>query len=58
MLIDDGTDKIECTNNVRVEGDVTANNRKNKLIFLYELDVSVDWKGRVEASMPDIFLVM
>lgn len=29
----------------QVEGDVTANNRKNKLILLYDLEVTIDWKG-------------
>lgn len=44
----DGPEKIVCTDNVRVEGDVTANNRKNKLILLYELEVFIDWKGTTE----------
>jgi hypothetical protein len=30
---------------LQVSGDVTANNRKNKLIFLYELEVNISWKG-------------
>ncbi|EGD72387.1 hypothetical protein PTSG_00408 [Salpingoeca rosetta] len=31
---------------VQVEGEATANNRKAKLIFFYELEVSMKWKGK------------
>eukprot|EP00043_Microstomoeca_roanoka_P005258 m.54580 g.54580 ORF g.54580 m.54580 type:complete len:340 (-) comp12880_c2_seq1:287-1306(-) len=31
---------------VQVEGEATANNRKAKLIFFYELQVGVKWKGK------------
>lgn len=49
-LLESGSDTILCTDSVKVEGDVTANNRKNKLIFLYELEVSIGWKGIYHVS--------
>lgn len=42
------TDQISCkTKTVTVSGDVSVNTRKKKTILFYELDVTVQWEGRV-----------
>lgn len=32
----------------KCEGEARANNRKGKLIFFYEWDIAVKWKGELE----------
>jgi len=37
-------------NNVNTKGEVTVNTRKKKVIFLYELDVTLKWEGEIKGS--------
>eukprot|EP01118_Nematostelium_gracile_P010469 TRINITY_DN360_c0_g1_i1.p1 TRINITY_DN360_c0_g1~~TRINITY_DN360_c0_g1_i1.p1 ORF type:complete len:347 (-),score=90.34 TRINITY_DN360_c0_g1_i1:4-1044(-) len=46
-------DKITCTtSDVTCKGEVSVNTRKQKTIFLYELDVGFKWEGELR-SKPD-----
>lgn len=38
----------------KIEGDAVANNRKGKLIFFYEWDMTISWKGKVDGSDKEI----
>lgn len=38
----------------KVEGEASANNRKGKLIFFYEWNLELKWKGALKAAMDDI----
>uniref|UniRef100_A0A1B6E8U8 Activator of Hsp90 ATPase AHSA1-like N-terminal domain-containing protein n=1 Tax=Clastoptera arizonana TaxID=38151 RepID=A0A1B6E8U8_9HEMI len=38
----------------KIEGDAVANNRKGKLIFFYEWDITISWKGKVDGSSNEI----
>lgn len=43
--IEKGSIKVELTEFAKFEGEATANNRKAKLIFLYEWDMEIKFKG-------------
>lgn len=34
----------------KMEGEAVANNRKGKLIFFYEWDLTITWKGRLNGG--------
>lgn len=34
----------------KIEGEAVANNRKGKLIFFYEWDMTITWKGRLNGA--------
>lgn len=35
----------------KIEGEAVANNRKGKLIFFYEWDITLSWKGRLKGGI-------
>ncbi|XP_014251204.1 activator of 90 kDa heat shock protein ATPase homolog 1 [Cimex lectularius] len=37
----------------RIEGEAVANNRKGKLIFFYEWDMTLTWKGRLKGGTKE-----
>jgi hypothetical protein len=41
----------------KIEGEASANNRKGKLIFFYEWEVTGEWKGKLQSEVMLIFLV-
>lgn len=43
--IEEGPASVELTNMKKLEGEATANNRKAKLIFLYEWDIEIEFVG-------------
>lgn len=45
LLLEEDLGSVVLAETVTVEGDATANNRKGKLIFFYELTLKVDWNG-------------
>ena len=40
---------VECTVKElkKIEGEASANNRKGKLIFFYEWEITGEWKGNI-----------
>ncbi|KAI1707401.1 activator of hsp90 ATPase like protein 1-like protein domain-containing protein [Ditylenchus destructor] len=48
--IEKGSIKVELTEFAKFEGEATANNRKAKLIFLYEWDMEIKFKANVAGS--------
>lgn len=45
------SDVITATvNDVNTKGEVTVNTRKQKVIFLYELDVTLKWEGEIKGN--------
>ena len=40
----------EITKIEKCDGDASANNRKAKLIFFYEWDLRLEWKGKLNGS--------
>lgn len=34
----------------KMEGEAVANNRKGKLIFFYEWDLTISWKGKLNTE--------
>jgi len=50
------TDKIVCTTkNVTCKGEVSVNTRKQKTIFLYELEVNFKWEGELKSKPGKTF---
>ena len=45
IQIDDGSASVELTTIKKMEGEATANNRKAKLIFLFEWELEVNFIG-------------
>jgi len=41
----------EITKLTKVEGEASANNRKAKLIFFYEWELTADWKGKLHFTL-------
>lgn len=54
MVLESNVAKCEITKIESCEGEAVANNRKGKLIFFYEWDLSLNWKGRLSGSDKDI----
>jgi len=38
-------------NLTKIEGEASANNRKAKLIFFYEWELTADWKGKLPFAL-------
>lgn len=38
----------------KINGEATANNRKGKLIFFYEWDLTMKWEGRLIGGKEDV----
>lgn len=45
MQFEDGSASVELTSIKKMEGEATANNRKAKLIFLFEWELEVNFVG-------------
>lgn len=54
MVLESNVAKCEITKIESCEGEAVANNRKGKLIFFYEWDLSLSWKGRLSGSDKEI----
>ena len=39
----------------KIEGEARANNRKGKLIFFYEWEIAVKWKGHANGKDTEVF---
>jgi len=50
VIDDDKVGRAEITKIEKCEGDASANNRKAKLIFFYEWDLKLEWKGKLNGS--------
>ena len=44
--ITNSTDFVEITKVVKCDGDAYTNNRKGKVIIIYDLDIELEWKGK------------
>lgn len=48
MVLESDVAKCEIVNIETCEGEAVANNRKGKLIFFYEWDLTLAWKGQLK----------
>ncbi|KAF8385552.1 ahsa-1 [Pristionchus pacificus] len=54
LKFEDGSTSVELTSIKRMEGEATANNRKAKLIFLFEWELEVNFVGRIAGSEEEV----
>lgn len=54
MILENDVAKTEITKIETCEGEAVANNRKGKLIFFYEWDLTLNWKGNLSGSDKEI----
>ncbi|GMS79296.1 hypothetical protein PENTCL1PPCAC_30352 [Pristionchus entomophagus] len=54
LKFEDGSASVELTTIKKMEGEATANNRKAKLIFLFEWELEVNFVGRVAGSEDEV----
>ncbi|XP_037072328.1 activator of 90 kDa heat shock protein ATPase homolog 1-like [Pollicipes pollicipes] len=50
VIDDDKVGRAEVTKIEKCDGDASVNNRKAKLIFFYEWDLKLEWKGKLNGS--------
>ena len=48
-------DEITVTELCKCEGEARVNNRKAKLIFFYEWEIAVKWKGHANGKDTEVF---
>ncbi|GMT09679.1 hypothetical protein PFISCL1PPCAC_976, partial [Pristionchus fissidentatus] len=54
LKFEDGSASVELTTIKKMEGEATANNRKAKLIFLFEWELEVNFIGRIAGSEDEV----
>ncbi|XP_072031729.1 activator of 90 kDa heat shock protein ATPase homolog 1-like [Amphiura filiformis] len=54
VKVEDDIGECEVTEVSTLTGEATANNRKGKLIFFYEWDVKLEWKGIMKDGSSDV----
>ncbi|GMR58115.1 hypothetical protein PMAYCL1PPCAC_28310, partial [Pristionchus mayeri] len=54
LKFEDGSASVELTTIKKMEGEATANNRKAKLIFLFEWELEVNFVGRIAGSEEEV----
>lgn len=50
LKLDSDVAEVKLTEMEKIEGEASANNRKGKLIFFYEWDMSLVWHGRLKGG--------
>lgn len=54
MILENKETKCEIIKIETCEGEAVANNRKGKLIFFYEWDLTLNWKGHLSGADKEI----
>ncbi|NP_001155868.1 activator of heat shock 90kDa protein ATPase-like [Acyrthosiphon pisum] len=54
MILENDVAKCEISKIESCEGEAVANNRKGKLIFFYEWDLTLSWKGQLSGATKEI----
>lgn len=54
LVLENNVAKCEITKIESCEGEAVANNRKGKLIFFYEWDLTLSWKGLLSGTDKEI----
>lgn len=54
LRFDEGSSSCELTSIKKLEGEATANNRKAKLIFLFEWEIEINFIGRVSGNDEEL----
>lgn len=54
MVLENDVAKCEIAKIDSCEGEAVANNRKGKLIFFYEWDLTLSWKGHLSGAAKEI----
>lgn len=54
LVLENNVAKCEITKIESCEGEAVANNRKGKLIFFYEWDLTLNWKGLLSGTDKEI----
>ena len=54
LVIENDDASCEITDIEKLEGEAVVNNRKGKLIFFYEWDIILKWKGSMNDSDEDV----
>jgi len=54
MILENDVAKCEIIKIENCDGDAIANNRKGKLIFFYEWDLTLSWKGFLSGADKEI----
>jgi len=54
MVLENDVAKCEISKIETCDGEAVANNRKGKLIFFYEWDLTLSWKGHLSGAAKEI----
>jgi len=54
MILENDVAKCEISKIESCDGEAVANNRKGKLIFFYEWDLTLSWKGQLSGTAKEI----
>lgn len=54
LVLENNVAKCEIIKIESCEGEAVANNRKGKLIFFYEWDLTLNWKGLLSGTDKEI----